>query len=140
MLSMYTTLTSISQENSFQATILVVEDDQDNLTYISTALSLFNYHCLIAENALTALSLAQQRQPDLILLDVRMPEISGIELLKILRLDWLTKSIPVIAVTALAGDREQEMIKNAGFDGCLVKPYLLEELEQIVYSHISNPA
>lgn len=137
---MYTTLTPISKETSFPATILVVEDDEDNLTYISTALNLFNYHCLTAKNALTGLSLAQQWQPDLILLDVRMPQISGLELLTILRLDWLTRAIPVIAVTALAGEREQEMIMNAGFDGCLLKPYLLEELENIIYSHIANPS
>lgn len=135
---MYTTLTPVSQENLFQATILVVEDDEDNLIYISTALSLFNYHCLIARDALTGLSLAQQWQPDLILLDVRMPQINGLELLKILRIDWLTRKIPVIAVTALAGVREQEMITSAGFDGCLIKPYLLEQLQDIICLHMSK--
>ncbi|NJK55908.1 MAG: response regulator [Pleurocapsa sp. SU_5_0] len=135
---MYTTLTPVSQDSSFQSTILVVEDDEDNLIYISTALSLFNYHCLIARDALTGLSLAQQWQPDLILLDVRMPQINGLELLKILRIDWLTRKIPVIAVTALAGAKEQEMITSAGFDGCLIKPYLLEQLEDIVCFHISK--
>jgi CheY-like chemotaxis protein len=135
---MHTTLTTVSKENSSPATILVVEDDEDNLIYISMALSLFNYHCLIAKNALSGLSLAQQWQPDLIMLDVRMPQINGLELLKTLRLDWLTRTIPVIAVTALAGEREQEMIMNAGFDGCLLKPYRLEELEHIICAHLSH--
>jgi CheY-like chemotaxis protein len=133
---MHTTVTPVVQESLSQATILVVEDDEDNLIYISTALILFNHHCLIARDALTGLSLAQQWQPDLILLDVKMPQINGLELLKILRLDWLTRKIPVIAVTALAGKREQEMIISAGFDGCLIKPYLLEQLDDIVCSHI----
>jgi CheY-like chemotaxis protein len=133
---MYTTLTTVSQENLSPATILVIEDDEDNLIYISMALSLFNYHCLIAKNALKGLSLAQQWQPDLIMLDVRMPQINGLELLKTLRLDWLTRTIPVIAVTALAGEKEQKMIMNAGFNGCLLKPYLLEELENIICAHL----
>lgn len=135
---MYTTITPVVRENSCQTTILVVEDDEDNLIYIATALTLFNYRCLSAKTALTGLSLAQQWQPDLILLDVRMPQIDGLELLKMLKLDLLTKAIPIIAVTALAGKREQKMIVDAGFDGCLIKPYLLEELEDIICSHIFN--
>ena len=121
-----------------QPTILAIEDDEDNLLYISSALNLFNYRCLTASNAMLGLSIAQRWQPDLILLDVKMPHISGIELVKILKIDWLTRKIPVVAVTALAREKEKRIILDAGFRDYLLKPYLLKELENIICSNITN--
>ena len=71
-------------------------------------MNLFNYRCLTAKEAILALSLAQEEQPDLILLDIGLPKIDGIDLLKILKIDWLTRTIPIVAVTALAGKEGQE--------------------------------
>jgi len=119
-------------KKKYQPTILVVEDNPDNLAYVSTALELFRCRCLTAPNAIEGLSLAQRYQPNLILMDILMPEIDGIELLKILKLDWLTRTIPVVAMTALSGRKARAAIAQAGFDGFLLKPYSLEELEMII--------
>ena len=67
--------------------ILVVEDDEDNLLYIINALNLFQYKYLAARNAVEGLALATKYQPDLILLDLKMPHTSGFELIKILKLN-----------------------------------------------------
>ncbi|MEO0834534.1 MAG: response regulator [Cyanobacteria bacterium J06642_3] len=119
-----------------KTTILIVEDDEDNLLYLTSALGLFSYHYFAAKDAISGLSLAQTNQPDLILLDIKMPQISGIELVKTLKMDWLTRSIPVVAITALAREQEKNSILAAGFDGYLVKPFLLEDLEQVICSHL----
>ena len=133
---MYGNITSTKPKILWQQTILVVENDRDDLIYLTTALNLFNYRCLTAKEAIVALSLAQEEQPDLILLDLRLPKIDGIDLLKILKIDWLTRTIPIVAVTALAGKEGQETIARAGFDDYLLKPYLLADLEKVVDRHV----
>lgn len=129
-------LTPSGSKKHQSATILIVEDDEDNLLYLTSALDLFSYHCLAARDGASGLSLAQTNQPDLILLDIKMPQISGIELVKTLKMDWLTRSIPVVAITALAREQEKNSILAAGFDDYLVKPFLLEDLEQAICSHL----
>jgi len=115
-----------------QPTILIVEDNLNSLFYLDKVLKTFNYNCLAASTAMDALSLAHREQPDLILVDICMPQINGIELLNILRTDWLTRNIPAIAITALAGVEEQQEVLDAGFNRCLFKPYLLKDLESAI--------
>lgn len=131
-------LTQINRHNNHQPTILVVEDNEDNLLYIYTALALFDCYSITTQDAIKSFSLAQKHQPDLIILDIKMPKLSGIDLIKILKLNWLTCNIPVIAVTALDREEEKELILDAGFSDYLLKPYLLEDLEQIIYTHLLN--
>ena len=133
-------LTRIDRHSNYQPTVLVVEDNEDNLIYISTALALLNCHSIITKDAIKSLSLAQENQPDMIILDIKMPKLSGIDLINLLKLDWLTRNIPVIAVTALAREQEKKLILDAGFNDYLVKPFLIEDLEQIICSHILNYA
>ena len=118
--------------------VLAVEDDEDNLLYITSALKLFDYARISARDAVAGFSLAKKHQPDLILLDIKMPKISGFELIQMLKLDVSTTEIPVVAVTALASEKQRELIIDSGFDDYLIKPYLLEELEEIVYSNITD--
>ena len=132
------TLTSRDSKDPKKPTILVIEDDEDNLIYIFYCLVLFGYYCLTAQNAIEGFSIAQKYQPDLIVLDVRLPKISGLDLVKVLKLNCLTQNIPVIAVTSLARKREQKLILEAGFDAYLTKPYLIEDLERVVCSNILN--
>ena len=117
--------------------VLAVEDDEDNLLYITCALKLFDYNRILARDAVAGFFLAKKHQPDLILLDLKMPEISGFELIQMLKLDVSTTEIPVVAVTALASQKQKELIINSGFDDYLIKPYLLEDLEEIVCSNIT---
>lgn len=133
------TLTPIDKySNELQLTILVVEDDEDNLIYISSAFALLNCHCISIQDPQKCLALAQKYQPDLIILDIKMPILSGIELIQMLKLNLLTQNIPVIAATALAREKEKRLIMNAGFSHYLLKPFLLEDLEEIVHSQISK--
>lgn len=132
---------SLTHSNSkihglYQPTILAIENNEDNLAYLVYALDLLGYHCIPAQDAMSGLNLAQKYQPDLILLDIKMPKICGFELRRILQIDWLTRKIPVIAVTGLAREKEKKLILDAGFIDYLLKPYLLEDLEHIVGSHV----
>lgn len=133
---MHTFPASFSAPVTYQPTILIVEDNPEDLYYLATSLQLFDCNFIAADNAMTALSAAQREQPDLILLDIRLPHINGIELLNILRTDWLTRNIPVVAVTGLAEADEQRRIADVGFDCCLIKPYLLEDLRNVIDIHV----
>ncbi|MDJ0634373.1 MAG: response regulator [Xenococcaceae cyanobacterium MO_188.B29] len=123
-----------------QPTILVVEDDEDNQVYLAYALDMLHYHCLLARDGMTGLDLAKNYLPDLILLDIKMPDFSGFELIKMLKHNLLTCDIPIIAVTALVREQEIKLIFDTGFDGYLAKPYFLEDLEKIISSYILNPS
>ncbi|RUT13135.1 hypothetical protein DSM107010_16910 [Chroococcidiopsis cubana SAG 39.79] len=81
-----------------------------------------------------AIEMAQQYQPDLILLDIMMPEMDGMEVLKRLRNNPKTRETPIIAVTGM--DRNREYFLSAGFDDWLGKPIELEKLEEVIRRHI----
>ncbi|MBE9169598.1 response regulator [Pleurocapsales cyanobacterium LEGE 06147] len=116
--------------------ILVVEDDEDNLLFISHALIFFKYTFLTAKDAQTALSLAKQYQPNLILLDIMLPQVNGLELVHDLRHGKLTQTIPIVAVTALASEEDRDRLLASGCNGYLSKPYLLDDLDSIIRSHL----
>jgi CheY-like chemotaxis protein len=119
--------------------ILVVEDNEDNLvliTYILESLGCKLITC--RDGGETTVILAKEHHPDLILLDIVLPNVSGIEVLKLLREEPLTCDVPVIAVTALATETNRENIIRAGFNNYIIKPYLIEELEEMINPYISN--
>ncbi|MGF1481380.1 MAG: PleD family two-component system response regulator [Cyanophyceae cyanobacterium] len=114
--------------------ILVVDDNEEQLLLISYALLSFNYSnytFVAALDAHTALSIARDQQPALILLDIVMPEVSGIELVQELKQDGRTQDIPIVAVTALAKE-EQEFLLAWGCNDCLTKPYLISQLKAVI--------
>ncbi|MEM8829110.1 MAG: response regulator [Cyanobacteria bacterium P01_G01_bin.19] len=119
-------------------TILVVENDEDNLIYISQAIALLGYRSITSQDSRNCLDLVLKHRPDLIILDIKMPYLSGIDLVKMLRANWLTRNIPVVAVTALTKDRDKKLILNVGFKAYLIKPFYLEDFEQIVVSNIAK--
>ena len=109
--------------------ILVVEDDKDNLFYTTCILDLSNYQFLKADNGKTGLDIAMDKLPDLILLDIVMPKISGIEAIETLRRNPLTNHIYILAVTGLVFPHQIKMIMDAGCDDYLNKPFTIEQLE-----------
>lgn len=119
-----------------QPLVLAVDDDADSLFLLTEVLSASNYSYVTATNGQAALALAQQHQPDLILLDILLPDLNGIEVLQRLRRDPSTQRIPVIAVTALAKKEDQHRILAAGCDAYLTKPYMLEDLEAKITRHL----
>ncbi len=120
--------------------ILVVDDDEDNLLLMAYILEHIHCSTLTAVDGLDALSIAQAFQPDLILLDILMPSMDGVEAVSQIRQDSRIKSIPVIAVTALALAGERERLLLAGFNDYVSKPFMLEEIEATIQRHLRLPA
>lgn len=117
--------------------ILIVEDDEDNLLLTTYILDCLNLNYLVAVDSSSILELAEAHQPNLILLDMILPDISGMEIARRLKQNLATKHIPIVAITALAFPEEREAIKRAGCDDYLVKPFLIEQLEAKIRSFLN---
>ena len=112
--------------------ILIVEDNDKNMKLVRDVLQVDGYTTLEAVTGEDGVALAQQRKPDLILMDIQLPGINGIEALRILRADAATASIPIIAVTASVMQQDRTMITEAGFDAYVGKPLNLKEFREAV--------
>ena len=119
--------------------VLAVDDEEDSLLLLTQTLELSGHSTIAAIDGETALALAKAFCPDLILLDIVLPDISGFTVLDQLKQNRRTAAIPVVAVTALAAVEDQARLLQAGCQACLSKPYLLEDLDAIV-DHYLNPA
>jgi two-component system, cell cycle response regulator DivK len=122
------------------ALILVVEDNARNMTLLRDVLRATGYRTLEASTGGQALVLAAEHGPALVLMDIRLPDMDGVEAVRRLRLDGRTASIPVIAVTAQAMHGDRERFEAAGFDGYLSKPVDLDELLGAVERHCPQRA
>ena len=118
--------------------ILIADDDAKHLTLISDVLQAAGYDTLTATNGARAIEMARSDKPDLILMDVQMPVIDGVSAVKALKADHITRSIPVIAITALAMDGDRTRMLEAGFDGYLGKPISIKEFRSVVASHLDR--
>lgn len=118
--------------------ILAVDDDDDNLLLLSYAIELFDCRFVGRTSCHAALPIVRQCQPDLILMDILMPEQDGISFMRHLRQNATTCQIPIIAVTALARAEDREAILLSGFTDYLSKPYLLDDLESLVQQHLGQ--
>jgi two-component system, cell cycle response regulator DivK len=107
--------------------ILIVEDNEKNRKLVRDVLRFKGYRTIEAETAETGLALAQAESPALILMDIQLPGIDGIEALRRIRANETTRAIPIIAVTASAMDRDRQQIMAAGFDGYQSKPLNVKE-------------
>ncbi len=113
-------------------TVLVVEDNDLNMKLFHVLLETHGYNVLQTKDGMEALSLARQHHPDLILMDIQLPEVSGLEVTKLLKEDEKLKSIPVIAVTAIAMKGDEDKILEAGCDAYIGKPISLPDFIQTV--------
>ncbi len=107
--------------------ILIVEDNEKNLKLVRDVLQVKGYATLEAGTAEDGIRLAAERHPDLILMDIQLPGMNGIDALKVLRADPATAAIPVVAVTASVMQQDRSQITEAGFDGYIGKPINLKE-------------
>ena len=108
--------------------ILIVDDNEDNILFASSALQILDFDCIVANGGAEAIALATKKLPDLILLDIIMPDVSGIEVTQLLRQNSQTAHIPIVAVTGLTYPIQLQEIIDAGCNDYLCKPYLIEEL------------
>jgi len=119
-------------------TVLIVEDEPRNLKLVRDLLNVVGYETLEATDGGKGLELARTHKPDLILMDIAIPVIDGIEAMKILKADAKTKNIPVIALTAFAMKEEIENIRAAGCDGYMTKPIDTREFLKKVAGYLSE--
>ena len=108
--------------------ILIVEDNEKNLKLVRDVLQVKGYETIDAGTAEDGLKLARERKPGLILMDIQLPGMSGVDALKALRAEPETAGIPVIAVTASVMQQDRQQIMRAGFDGFIEKPISLRTL------------
>ena len=109
--------------------VLVVEDSETNRVLLHDLLERV-CHCAVsvAANGKQGLEMAQANMPDLILMDLGLPVLDGMEAAKILKADAKTGSIPIIALTGFVSDQDEERMLEAGFDGFLPKPFDVRKL------------
>src|SRR5262245_41210883 len=107
---------------SMSKTVLIVEDNELNMKLFHDLLQANGYNTLETRNGIEALDLARKHKPDLILMDIQLPEVSGLEVTKWIKEDDELKSIPVVAVTAFAMKGDEERIREGGCEAYLSKP------------------
>ncbi len=118
--------------------ILIVEDDPKSLKLIRDLLQLSGFTTIEATDGKQGVELAKSKKPDLILMDIMMPEMDGLEATRILKADATTGDIPILALTSYAMKGDEERILEAGCDGYLAKPYNIRELLKTVAEYLSG--
>jgi two-component system cell cycle response regulator DivK len=122
------------------ARVLVVEDNERSLKLACDILQLRGFQTIQARTGAEAVVVAATQQPALVLLDVALPDMDGIETLQALRANPRTATMPVIAVTAFAMKGDRERLLEAGFDGYVSKPIDVTTFVDDVTAHIREPA
>lgn len=118
------------------AKVLVIEDNPANMTLATFLLQSAGHTVLAATDAETGLTLARGEQPDLILMDIQLPGMDGLEATALLKADEATRDIPVIALTALAMKGDEARIRAAGCDGYIGKPLAYRDFLATIASHL----
>ena len=119
-------------------TILIIEDNPFNMELVAIVLEAVGYDVLQAATAELGISIARSRQPDLILMDIGLPVMDGLEATRILKGESGTQSIPIIALTAHAMKGDEELAHAAGCDGYLPKPVNTRELPDVVSRFLTS--
>jgi two-component system cell cycle response regulator DivK len=120
------------------STILIVEDNEKNLKLVRDVLQVKGHATLEATTAEDGIRIARERMPDLVLMDIQLPGMNGIDALRELRADTATAAIPVIAVTASVMQQDRNLITDAGFDAYVAKPISLREFLEAVRSALAG--
>jgi two-component system cell cycle response regulator DivK len=119
------------------AKVLVVEDNAANMKLAMFLLQSAGHTVFTALDAEAGLLLAREEHPDLILMDIQLPGMDGLQATAILKADDATKEIPVIALTALAMKGDEERIRAAGCDGYIAKPMRYQEFHAVIAAQLA---
>ncbi len=117
--------------------ILIVEDNELNMKLFHDLLEAHGYETLQTQEGLKALEIARENRPDLILMDIQLPEVSGLEITKWLKADEELRSIPVIAVTAFAMKGDEERIREGGCEAYISKPITVSTFLETIRKHLN---
>lgn len=112
--------------------ILLAEDDLDNAMAIGGYLEAKNFQVVVAQNGLEAVTLASEINPNIILMDIQMPVMGGLEAIRLLRADPRFTSTPIIAITALAMQGDEKRCLQAGASEYMSKPFSLKQLVELI--------
>jgi two-component system, cell cycle response regulator DivK len=112
--------------------VLIVDDNARNRKLATDVLRLARFRTLEAGTAAEGMALASRHLPDVILMDLRLPDVDGTEAARMLRAEPRTSRIPVVAVTALPLDDREDWLFDAGFAGYIVKPIDIDEFPDVV--------
>ena len=115
-----------------EKTVLVVEDDHVSTKLFREALEAHGYNVLQAKDGMEGWRMAREHRTDLILMDIRLPGVSGLDVTKWLKTDETLKSIPVIAITAFAMEGDEEKMLEGGCDAYIPKPISVSDFLQTV--------
>jgi two-component system, cell cycle response regulator DivK len=119
--------------------ILIVEDNPRNLKLARDLLQLAGFRTLEAGTAGEGVALVRERRPDLVLMDIQLPDADGVSALRRIRADPESASVPVLAVTAFAMKGDRERLLSVGFDGYLAKPIDVKVFASQVRDHLPTP-
>ena len=120
------------------AKVLIIEDNPANMTLATFLLQSAGHSVLAARDAETGLTLARGEQPDLVLMDIQLPGMDGLEATALLKGDVATRDIPVVALTALAMKGDEERIRGAGCDGYIAKPLAYRDFLATISWHLAK--
>ncbi len=118
-------------------TVLIVEDNDLSLRLFRDLLRAHGYETVQSETGFGGYELAREHRPDLILMDIQLPDISGLDMMKAFKDDQDLKTIPIIALTAFAMEEDEEKFRAAGCDAYLAKPISVHKFLETV-SHMLN--
>jgi two-component system, cell cycle response regulator DivK len=120
------------------STVLIVEDNEKNMKLVRDILRHKGYTTLEAVNGLDGVRLAVEHKPDLVLMDIQLPDIDGITALRRIREDKSLDAIPVLAVSASVMPEEQHKIVTSGFDAYITKPIVLRAFLETVQRFLAD--
>jgi two-component system cell cycle response regulator DivK len=120
-------------------TVMIVEDNELNMKLFNDLLRAHGYRTMPMRNGYEALDALKEERPDLIIMDIQLPEISGLEVTRRIKQDQNLRDIPVIAVTAFAMKGDEERIRQGGCEGYLSKPISVTMFIETVKSYVGQP-
>lgn len=120
--------------------VLIVEDNELNMKLFHDLLEAHGIDTIQTRDGHAAMGLAREHKPDLIIMDIQLPEISGLEVTKLLKEDDELKSIPVIAVTAFAMKGDEQKIREGGCEDYISKPISVSKFIEVIKSHLEGRA
>jgi two-component system cell cycle response regulator DivK len=118
------------------AKILIIEDNPANLTLTEYLMHWAGHIAISATDAEAGLAMARTEHPDLILMDIQLPGMDGLEATGLLKRDEATRAIPVVALTALVMKGDEERIRAAGCDGYIGKPMRYQDVLAVIAAHL----